>query len=470
MIQAIYRSPGLLALVIALLGFLSFDRNALWVAGDRAFEQTQIDSEQLVLDGLTHARLLREAAAATAPAAAGLTEDDPGPGMGRYSRPGLSQAHLQARTLYDAGDTEGEFSAYRSQFGLQFHALDVLSRHVSADHRVLQGVVAGLMAATVALLFAGLVPLVGPAGALAFALVLVLSPWVVVFARNLYWVPFTWFLPALLTVWGAGWAMRGQGCGRMAALAGATGLAFLGKFLCGYEFATTVVIAAFVPILLSGLLQGIRGARITGMILATGAASLVAFCLAVGMHAAAIGPDLSSGLAEIGQLAAKRSNQALCDSDCVVVTCKGDQACADQFSKSLSANPATVVLRYFALPDFLPWLARVELQPQDRQILGELLRSLDFAAAGDDLVPILLRGFPLLAGVLAFTVFNLLTLRVVLRRGPTGWTTLLALIGSLSWFVIAKGHSAIHYHVNYVLWYLVYIPTAAMALMVRKTR
>ena len=41
---------------------------------------------------------------------------------------------------------------------------------------------------------------------------------------------------------------------------------------------------------------------------------------------------------------------------------------------------------------------------------------------------------------------------------------MLSFMAPLSWFVIAKGHSAGHYHINYVLWYLPFIPFSFIAL------
>jgi hypothetical protein len=35
-------------------------------------------------------------------------------------------------------------------------------------------------------------------------------------------------------------------------------------------------------------------------------------------------------------------------------------------------------------------------------------------------------------------------------------------LGPISWFILAKGHSAIHYGMNYITWYIVLFPSMAL--------
>ena len=42
---------------------------------------------------------------------------------------------------------------------------------------------------------------------------------------------------------------------------------------------------------------------------------------------------------------------------------------------------------------------------------------------------------------------------------------LTSLLAPLSWFIMAKGHSAIHLHINFVLWYITFIPCGMLLII-----
>jgi hypothetical protein len=42
---------------------------------------------------------------------------------------------------------------------------------------------------------------------------------------------------------------------------------------------------------------------------------------------------------------------------------------------------------------------------------------------------------------------------------------LMSALAPLTWFLMTKGHSYVHIHLNYVLWYVPFLPVAALILM-----
>ena len=74
-----------------------------------------------------------------------------------------------------------------------------------------------------------------------------------------------------------------------------------------------------------------------------------------------------------------------------------------------------------------------------------------------------------LSGILLSTIFFITLILMCLslwRNAPIYLLIplLITFIAPLSWFFLVKNHSYHHYHLNYVLWYLYFIPFSAVVL------
>ncbi|MFZ2727732.1 MAG: hypothetical protein WAX77_15885, partial [Methylococcaceae bacterium] len=170
----------LLPLLIALLAFLSYQYNIFRVTSDVLFLTHQLNSEQLVLDGILHS----------------LNNHEPLK-LGYYVRPTVnnSQQSLLSHALYQAKNAQGVFQDYKSQFGLQLRLFNFVATKIYWDVDFLQAISSLLMSIVVALFFIIIRREFSLIQAIIFCGVLIFSPWVVIFARNLYWLQATWFLP-----------------------------------------------------------------------------------------------------------------------------------------------------------------------------------------------------------------------------------------------------------------------------------
>jgi hypothetical protein len=451
-------------LLIVLLAYVSFYGNHLLVAPEKLFAEHQLDSEQLVLDGILHGKN------------AGMGKFVP---MGRYARQHFQEAQVSPHILYLEENQEGGFQVYKSQFGLQLYVFNTLSKVISGNLRFLQSVAAGLMCLVLLMFYAAIHREFSRRHALVFCLCLAFSPWVVIFARNLYWVEATWFLPAAVSL------MFGKVA--FESTAGASKLfvflfvSFLIKFLCGYEYMTTVVLSALAPLAYYHIKYHFRFNQGLSRVIMFGCSVALAFTVAVGIHARSLNPDMRVGLQQIMLTAEKRlssSNpdaiaKAACLDENVSTTCEQD------ITKSLTSNRILVVARYFAIPHFVPWIDRAYDATAGKTALKEALKSL----RGDKSLGSVSRAiFQMPGDAIAFVVFYALSVVGFLSfiffaflaavRGPNPFTVLLALsfLAPLSWFFMAKGHSDNHYHLNYVLWYLLFVPTGAMLLWGVKKR
>lgn len=249
-----------------------------------------------------------------------------------------------------------------------------------------------------------------------------LSPWFVAAARNLYWVPWTWIMPLIF----ASLLESARNRATYWLLHFALFLTFVFRFASGYEFMTSIILsAALVPVFLKfrqvmhqpavKTLQ--ENWRVVASVFSNG---LLSFVATLTVHAGFRG----NGSVLQGFLAIWTQD--------VLRRTYGDPADFDEsYFDSLNAKPWDPVITYIFEwgTDFLS----LRLAPEVSWGLGS--SGLWLAIAG--------------SAVLVVAYFY--------RHGsfPTGAILLLgiSILPPLSWYVLAKGHSVIHTHINFVLWY-----------------
>ncbi|MBJ2289909.1 hypothetical protein JFT44_08120 [Pseudomonas sp. MF5691] len=244
--------------------------------------------------------------------------------------------------------------------------------------------------------------------ALVFFFVMVTSPWVVSFARNMYWVPFLWFLPAVLSSM-LYLAKRPLIKGLL--LVGVFFSVFI-KSLAGYEYLSTITIFAcsvFIvgPFFRTESVNYAYNVRMAALVFAT---CVVGFLCALVIHAEMRGDSVASGLMNILEQDVKKRTY-------------GDPAAFDPILReSLTASVVDVIRKYwfdwktplfFGIPAYLLSFATIFF------LVGFCYSF--FRKKGFDLKPMVLIVFFLLC--------------------------------PMSWYVLAKGHSFVHTQLNYVLWY-----------------
>lgn len=313
------------------------------------------------------------------------------------------------------GVSPGAYRPYKAQFGLHGAVFTQLSRYIGIGTMHLFCAFSFAVAAMLVVylvfrqygqLFAGV-----------FYGVFLLSPWITNFARNLYWVEFTWFIPMAVGLFCA-WKIDSKKC-RWLCYAAAF-LALLIKSLCGYEYISTIMMG-LIQFLLADLAAAVvqkepkKAAVLFRAILGLGLAALAGFAVALLCHAALRGfGDIVLGLEYIFK-------------DDVLRRTNGGNALdyGLAFAKnSLDSSIWSVLCRYFH------W---------NTQIITGLDGNL----------------FPLLC---------LIPLVIFWRERQKGKLCvrdlllyLITFCTSTSWFVLAKAHSAVHIHMNYVLWYFGFV-------------
>lgn len=325
---------------------------------------------------------------------------------------------------------------YSSQVGLQGYFFYFLSKVLGRIKRAPIQLVAAFLTAFVASLIVWFIKKrFDTLMAVCFMMVFALSPWIVNFARNMFWVEGTWFLPMLF---GLLLSLYNKKRSERLILYFAMFLAILIKSLCGYEYLSTIILGG-ISFPLFDLLNCLykkdakKVRRFFRMNLCLGFACLLGFLVALLVHAAIVGNgDSMKGLNFIYHSVAERriGGNGVSDPSAII-------------KESLEVPVGSVLKDYFTFKT---------------QIIAGLPGSF----------------FKVLVVLPIFVlVVKSISKKKILQEISL---YLIFFVASISWFILAKPHSYIHQHMNYVLWYFgfvqvcMYIILKPMVELVRNAR
>lgn len=400
-------SPVAIAFIVFAVLFSGFGFNAWKFAPKHSFENFQIDSEALVFGRLNYAR---SNGVFSGSGLLGWTSDAIG-----HNR------HLHERDLFNAGRVGPVWQAYPVQIGLQGIALSLIDRVFKAPaggkSRLYKLLFAAATAISIVWIVMVLKPHIGWVGSIAFAAGAGASPWLTLLAGNLYFALFLSFLPIAASV------RLAQSLGRADRKAAAAWswlilFLFFVKFASGYEFMTTVLLAALCGPLIVGIQNGWPLRRLLSLGLIVSLAALAAFVLAITIQYLQTG-ELGSMVQRIVDRTQSRDVE-------------------------LHDRPLNVWLGFAA--------------PQWSVLAAYLFQ--------DPVIPGVGRPGPL--------ILVAICLAVIVNIGRVNWifgrslpklealsaATMLSLVGSLSWLVLAKPHSYVHHHLVPIIWSIGFIPFA----------
>lgn len=313
--------------------------------------------------------------------------------------------------LNKEGSANAVFSPYRSQVGAQGLFYSKIQRAFSFESiSKIQYIPSAILAFLIVAFYYLNRQVYGVRYAWIFSISLVFSPWVVAFARNLYWSEFLWLLPCFFATLAYTTESIKVRCLSYLLVF----LTFFAKSLSGYEYITSITLLAISPFVVGPFFSGDAKPKWKSAVLVF-ALCVLGFFAAILIHANMRGDTIGDGLAAIYKEDVKRRTYS-------------DPSNFDPGLKdSLTANPVKVVGTYI-----ISW--HTPLVPG---VPGGFFKLL-IAFAGIGLLVKKLTAHKTFARDLVFVSY-------------------MSLI-PLSWYVLAKGHSYIHAHMNYVLWYLGFFP------------
>ncbi|HQU09476.1 MAG TPA: hypothetical protein PLV25_05910, partial [Opitutales bacterium] len=321
--------------------------------------------------------------------------------------------------------------------GLLFSAIDALCGH-KASLNVLHGANAALSAlvlAAICWLFAkefGLLPAIFACGAI------LLTGWIVGLGRNLYWVIWTLYLPFLIVFYNLFKEFSFKHKTKPWIGYSLLFCALVFRFLCGLEYFTTVLVSMTVPLFYYAIqykLSFVSFCKRFAWLTTLGFASLIAAVAVWILQLYGVFHQFSLVFTFIQYTAGKRT---------VAFSGHASTALEDLMSRAQNAQMPEGLIYY---------LARVSKTHQ----LEAFTRSLE-ASLAEVLRLYVARGFWVF-----IAMFLICTLTLILSnrfQKYTGlWTaTAISLLAPISWFVLAQAHCYIHTHLNYMLWFIPYVP------------
>lgn len=346
------------------------------------------------------------------------------------------------------------FEAYVSQYGIQGQIISYFAPHDQAKvGGYLWLVKIILVSSLVALLVALIVAIAQEFSMVPASVVLVclvISEWMVYYARNLYWVPVLLFMPFVFSFI---FYPKFKARSKVNYFYLSLGAIIFLKSLAGYEFITSIILSAFAPVLYYEIKasQRIQWRKLLKMLIKVGSVGVAGFVLALVFHvteATLYFHSFNKATAAIEKRAAVRTVDNPSETLESVVTNFQHQ----------EPEIADVINRFYpldTLDSFRPFFYWKVLA----------ISALHYTFLGLVSVPFIFRepiGVILqsmfLAVVIALIMIYRWHMRGLLKSSAQHLAlaamVLFGLASSVSWLVLAQGHALNHPHLNGIVFYL----------------
>jgi hypothetical protein len=401
----------LLFLCSVILLFLGFYRNQWNVIREKKFKDFQMDSESLVLARMVESRQH------------GILSENGLLGWGDVNLPDLNESdYVHQFDVYLAGGDFGTYSLYKSLSGCQamfFSTLDRLSPFSPPSNlRYFRALVSLLFAIVLSIFVLWAWHEFGWLTSLLVLATTLVSQWITLFGRNLFYVIWASFLPMVLVACFFVWEGRSGKISNIRLAWLAFGSMLFKCLMNGYDFIIPTLAMTTVPMVYYGLCNGWDKRKFLQRFVILSLALLAAILASILILAAQLRVSEGSfpgGIASILSTFSRRTY--------------GDPSLYPLYAESLKANPLSVLWTYIAHDTAI-------------NLLG--LRFLDL--------------------ILIFAVFT--ALYFILDRIKKGnlpdrnksyaliGATWFSILSPVTWFVIFKGQAYVHTHTNYLAWHM----------------
>lgn len=390
---------NLMIVAFGIILFLSFYSNFWKVVDQSWFEGYQIDSEGLVIG-----RVMKSQQEGIMSNGGFLTR---------------TKDNYTFQKDYYINQIESEYLVYPQQIGLQgmfFSIVDSLTNFSpSVNLNIFYFINCAILTLLLIIMYIYIYKEFGSISALIFIITCIINPWLVVSARNLYWVIWTLLLPYITILMLMKYDEKNKNIsGKILFLA--TFILIFIKSACGFEFISTILISVEIPIIyyavknkysfkewfLKSMYVGIGG--ILGFITA-----IVVYLIQATNYFGSLNLAVNNFIYTIS----KRTGAF-------------DVEVSEVYQKSLDISISEVLYRYIFEENkiFLNW-------------------SMSYLI----IITIIMMIITLI--VYKKRIEGIIAQRKIVALGVS---ICVSILGPLSWYVLAKGHSYIHIKINQILW------------------
>ncbi|MBE6895185.1 MAG: hypothetical protein E7483_06275 [Ruminococcaceae bacterium] len=309
---------------------------------------------------------------------------------------------------------------YNSQYGLHAQAVEAFYHYIYGKYTLeLMQIIAAISLAVVLSMICFLInKKYNALMAAVFFITFAFSPYITIFAKNLYWLEFLWFIPVLIGLFCAVYTenkvAKGLSCIAMF-------FAVLVKSLCGYEYLSTILIAAMSFLAIDMVYAFYKKEKekvwnVFKITVVLSIAALAGFFVAIIIHGFALGDgNIFEGMLKVYETAGAKNlaggSGAITMPEHYVVALRDPISMMIEGYFNLSANIVYGISgNWFGIISMLPAVFIL----YDHEIKER-------------------------------TDIKMVTMYLVF------------LMATLSWLILAEGHSVIHGFLNSVLWYFGFV-------------
>lgn len=380
-----------------------------------------------------------------------------------YNGPVMPSDGSRYMQIMESTVCDKDLTPYTSQYGLQARVITYLAptndNLIDRYFHLVRLVLAMLSAIVITAIIWRTAKLFGKfAATLLFALTCI-SPWIVAYAQNIYWV-----LPAMLLPFAFSYIFyeRIRARNRVWVFYLVLVALFVLKFLNGYEHATTIAISALVPIVFYETQRGVNIRNLWKQALFVAGASMVAMVAAIAIHVA----DLASYYGSWDKAQQAVVSRATYRGAGGVIA--GQQNVVSGFEHTLPAAYALVDKFYD-----LDALKDGHAHPLKYAVLSGvnylLLPALSFPVVMREPLSTLLESIFVVVVLGYIAVRHLRSSKNQYARA-LGYCFWLSLAGAISWLLMMPGHAYPHAHLNAIIFYipLLFVCYIAMGLVAQQ--
>jgi len=361
--------------------------------------------------------------------------------------------------MYNPGCGEPVYKPYVSQYGLQgrvFVALKPSGISEGLYIKAVEVLLTILMALAIMLLIRQFVREFGITAATATYVLLLLSPWIAGYARNLYWVAFTLILPFLISFTLYEKLKKAK---RLPIFYSLLFGVFLLKFLNGYEFASTILISAFIPIVYFELKdKHISILSLWKPAIVVLLAGCLALAVAITANAAGLRAYTQSWGEAFGLVAGRAEDRSNLNTykKFVVHGLKRQTPAAHAMTERFYnvdqlRDGGGSTLKYILISGIsYMMLPAITLPFVLHEPLGTIVQSLLMAI--------------IISSICLWQLRRQAKAKQLKKIRAISWCFWLGLAGGFSWLLLMPGHAFVHAHINAIVFYIPFLFFAYVAM------
>lgn len=381
-----------------------FYKNIFQIIDQGFFESWQTDSEALVIGNINNIRI------------------------GNESNWGLGTNNASDVNTYkifnDNKINDLQFVEYKSSYGLQGRVFKYLYKQIP-NINLFHQITAFFMSLTVISLFHLMSKVFDKKFSYLFIITLTTSYWIVAASKNLFWQSFLWFLPSVFSFL----LYLSKSKLKNFLFLFCIFISVFLKSLCGYEFLSTITLFAISPFILGPYFKSETSIKYNYIIYIF-AACILGFLCAILIHSYHLeSKNIFEGINILIHDVIMRRTYSINSSDYGLLKESLDSTITSVIFKYINQWTTPIILR-------LPW-------SPDGPVAYEKISSMSFK---------------LMIAISFFGIFQKFILKIITWKRDLMLLTVYFLV-CISWFIFGKGHSYIHTHINFVIWYFGFIAT-----------